>query len=74
VSTEPRQINRCERGLNIWEPNKPVRSTLAMMLAEAGLDAFFTMWNGVRRPFKKDDQIPAILLMFCKSQMSLQPY
>jgi hypothetical protein len=54
------------KGLNIRKPNKPVRLTLPMMLRKAGLDAFLQSWNKVWQSIKKDDPIPAILLMFCK--------
>jgi hypothetical protein len=45
---------------------KPVRLTLPMMLGKAGLDAFSQSWNEVWQSIKKDDPIPAILLMICK--------
>jgi hypothetical protein len=37
-----------------------------MMPGKAGLDAFLQSWNDVWQSIKKDDPIPAILLMFCK--------
>jgi len=52
------------KGLNIREPNQPVRLTLPMMLGKAGLDAFLQSWNEVRQSIKKDDPIPVILFMF----------
>jgi len=66
VNTEPRQSTDAKGASTSGNRIKPVRLTLAMMLAEARLDAFLQSWNGLRRPFKKDDQIPAILLIFCK--------
>jgi hypothetical protein len=63
-----REINRANhqmrKGLNIREPNQPVRLTLPMMLGKAGLDAFLQSWNEVRQSIKKDDPIRVILFMF----------
>jgi len=63
-----REINRANhqmrKGLNIREPNQPVRLTLPMMLGKAGLDAFLQSWNEVWQSIKKDDPIRVILFMF----------
>jgi hypothetical protein len=45
-----------------------------MMLGKAGLDAFLQSGNEVRQAIKKDDPIPAILLMFCKSRNGFSPF